>query len=402
MRKLLLLLALALLTGAAVVWLMQQGSGYLLIGFGTTSIEMSLWVAGTVYFVTTLTLIWLALLAKWLVAAGGLRQWWTSRRHVRQLSKTAQGLLHYADQDWVKAKELLTASAQLSSMSDINLLFAAQAAAEADNREEANRLLQRLQDSHPNAAAVAAKIQIRLLIDDGQLDQALTQLQPLYRDNPSDAGLIRLLTRIYCEQQDWYSAQRLLRDIRHYNALPKEAITDLQIKVYVALLNDIDSKPDSNKTEQYDELSELWDMVPRALRKLPELIVPYADALARISATERLLPLLSGALNNHWHPDLVERFGLLTMANGEKQLATAEKWLPNHQQDAELLLALGRICARLELRGKAKDYLNSVLVLDARPEVYFELAQLLDSMEEAEGSADMHRLGLEVAIDSGN
>ena len=402
MRKLLLLLALALLTGAAVVWLMQQGSGYLLIGFGKTSIEMSLWVAGTVYFVTTLTLIWLVLLAKWLVAAGGLRQWWTSRRHVRQLSKTAQGLLHYADQDWVKAKELLTASAQLSSMSDINLLFAAQAAAEADNREEANRLLQRLQDSHPNAAAVAAKIQIRLLIDDGQLDQALTQLQPLYRDYPSDAGLIRLLTRIYCEQQDWYSAQRLLRDIKHYNALPKEAITDLQIKVYVALLNDIDSKPDSNKTEQYDELGELWDMVPRALRKLPELIVPYADALARIKATERLLPLLSGALNNHWHSDLVERFGLLTMANGEKQLATAEKWLPNHQQDAELLLALGRICARLELRGKAKDYLNSALVLDSRPEVYFELAQLLDSMGEAEVSADMHRLGLEVAIDSRN
>lgn len=402
MRKLLLLLALALLTGAAVVWLMQQGSGYLLIGFGKTSIEMSLWVAGTVYFVTTLTLIWLVLLAKWLVAAGGLRQWWTSRRHVRQLSKTAQGLLHYADQDWAKAKELLTASAQLSSMSDINLLFAAQAAAEADNREEANRLLQRLQDSHPNAAAVAAKIQIRLLIDDGQLDQALTQLQPLYRDNPSDAALIRLLTRIYCEQQDWHSAQRLLRDIKHYNALPKEAITDLQIKVYVALLNDIDSKPDSNKTEQYDELSELWDMVPRALRKLPELIVPYADALARIKATEKLLPLLSGALNNHWHPDLVERFGLLTMANGEKQLATAEKWLANHQQDAELLLALGRICARLELRGKAKDYLNSALVLDSRPEVYFELAQLLDSMGEAEASADMHRLGLKVAIDSGN
>jgi HemY protein len=398
MRKILLVLVLALLGGAAVVWLMQQGAGYLLISFGKISIEMSLWVAGVLYLITTLLVVWLVLLVKWLIAVGGLRQWWASRRQVKQLSKTAQGLLKYADKDWVKAKEILASSAQLSSMSDINLLFAAQAAAEANDNEAANRLLLRLQTSHPNAAAVASKQQIGLLVNNGQLDQALAQIQPLYRDNPSDTGLIRLLVNIYCQQHDWYSAQRLLRDIEHYKVLPKEAVTALQINIYVALLNDCDNKPELSEVEQYDQLSELWGLVPKALRKMPELIAPYADALARINATEKLLPLLSTALNSQWHQDLVQRFGLLTMANTEKQFSTAEKWLLRHPQDADLLLALGRICIRLELRGKAKDYLNSALKLDRQPSVYFELAQLLQIMGEAEDSAEMYRQGLEVAV----
>jgi HemY protein len=398
MRKILLVLVLALLGGAAVVWLMQQGTGYLLISFAKISIEMSLWVAGVLYLITTLLVVWLVLLVKWLLAVGGFRQWWTSRRQVKQLSKTAQGLLKYADKDWVKAKEILASSAQLSSMSDINLLFAAQAAAKANDNEAATRLLQRLQTSHPNAAAVASKLQIKLLVSQGQLDQALAQLQPLYRDNPSDTGLIRLLVNIYCQQHDWSSAQRLLRDIEHYKVLPTEAITALQIKIYVALLNDCDGKPELSAVEQYDQLSELWESMPKALRKMPELIAPYADALARINATEKLLPLLSSALNSQWHEDLVERFGVLTMSNMEKQLSTAEKWLLKHPQDADLLLALGRICIRLEFRGKAKDYLSSALELDPQPSVYFELAQLLQAMGESETSAEMYRQGLKVAV----
>ena len=398
MRKILLVLVLALLGGAAVVWLMQQGTGYLLISFAKISIEMSLWVAGVLYLITTLLVVWLVLLVKWLLAVGGFRQWWTSRRQVKQLSKTAQGLLKYADKDWVKAKEILASSAQLSSMSDINLLFAAQAAAKANDNEAATRLLQRLQTSHPNAAAVASKLQIKLLVSQGQLDQALAQLQPLYRDNPSDTGLIRLLVNIYCQQHDWFSAQRLLRDIEHYKVLPTEATTALQIKIYVALLNDCDGKPELSAVEQYDQLSELWESMPKALRKMPELIAPYADALARINATEKLLPLLSSALNSQWHEDLVERFGVLTMSNMEKQLSTAEKWLLKHPQDADLLLALGRICIRLEFRGKAKDYLSSALELDPQPSVYFELAQLLQAMGESETSTEMYRQGLKVAV----
>ena len=63
MRKLLLVLVLALLVGATLVWLMQNGTGYVLVGFANTSIEMSLWVAGLLFILFTFALLWLLLLS---------------------------------------------------------------------------------------------------------------------------------------------------------------------------------------------------------------------------------------------------------------------------------------------------------------------------------------------------
>ena len=75
MRKLLLIFVLALLVGAAGIWQLQQGSGYILISFSSTSIEMSLWTGIALYLFFTCLLVWLLLLVRWLSGAGGLQQW---------------------------------------------------------------------------------------------------------------------------------------------------------------------------------------------------------------------------------------------------------------------------------------------------------------------------------------
>ena len=50
MRELLVTSVLALLAGATIIGLLQQGSGYVLISLGDISIEMSALVAATIYF----------------------------------------------------------------------------------------------------------------------------------------------------------------------------------------------------------------------------------------------------------------------------------------------------------------------------------------------------------------
>ena len=147
-----------------------------------------------------------------------------------------------------------------------------------------------------------------------QLAQALRLVQTLHRDRPTDTGVLRQLMDIYSVQRDWNSAQKLLRDFKHYGALPKQGAAAVEIEVYSGLFTDFVASSDLNKTEQYNQLAELWELVPKALRKTPELVAPFADALAQIEATDKLLPLLSKTLNNHWHPDLIERFGTLPIA----------------------------------------------------------------------------------------
>ncbi len=166
MRKLLLMFMLALLLGASGIWLLQQGRGYILISAGNTNIEMSIWVGALLYIVLSATLVWLLLLLRWLTGAGGIRQWWQSFSSARQVSKTAQGLLLYAEHDWQKASQLLSQSTEKSSMPVINLLFAARAAAENAEVEKAWQLLERLKINHPNATFAADKLLAELLIVD--------------------------------------------------------------------------------------------------------------------------------------------------------------------------------------------------------------------------------------------
>jgi len=398
-RKLLVTVVLALLAGATIIWLLQQGSGYVLISLGNTSIEMSALVAAIIYLVMTGLLLWLLLALRWLTSAGGIRLWWNSRRSAKQRSKTAQGLLLYADQDWQKASLLLSQSADRSTMPVVNLLFAARAAADSNEPNKARQLLQRLKMTHPKSRLLADKLLAELLINDEKLDEASVLLESLHRDNPSDRGILRLLVDTYFLLGDWGQAQKLLGDIKHYEAMSKQAIQLLELDIYSSLLHEFVADPEFTEQEQQTQLAELWELLPKQLRKEPEIIAQYADALVRVNATDRLQTLLSKALNNHWHRDLIDRFGSVATSKPEKQLATAEKWLSSHPDDANLLLALGRICRRLNLLGKAKDYLTSALAQESSPQHYLELAEVLTEMGEQEASAKIYRQGLQAGFE---
>jgi HemY protein len=394
-RKLLVIFVLALLAGATIIWLLQQGSGYVLISVGDTSIEMSALVAASIYLVLTGFLLWLLLAIRWLTSAGGIRLWWNSRRSAKQRSKTAQGLLLYADQDWQKASLLLSQSADRSAMPVVNLLFAARAAADSNEPNKARQLLQRLKMTHPKSRLLADKLLAELLIVDEKLDEAALLLESLHRENPSDRGILRLLMDTYFLLGDWVQAQKLLGDIKHFEAINKRAIQLLELDIYGSLLEEFVADPEFTEQEQQAQLAELWELLPKPLRKEAEIIAHYADALVKVNAADKLQTLLSKAINNHWHPELVDRFGAVQASKPEKQLAIAEKWLASHPDDATLLLALGRICRRLNLLGKAKDYLTSAVALEPNPQSYLELAEVLTAMGEHKASASTYQQGLQ-------
>ena len=125
MRKLLILLMLSLLIGAGLVWVLQRGSGYILLSFADFSIEMSAWTGLLIYLSATALLLWILLTWRWIAGAGGFRLWWQNRRSVRKINQTAEGLLLFADDDWQQAEKLLSQAADKSAMPVVNLLFAA-------------------------------------------------------------------------------------------------------------------------------------------------------------------------------------------------------------------------------------------------------------------------------------
>jgi uncharacterized protein HemY len=72
-------------------------------------------------------------------------------------------------------------------------------------------------------------------------------------------------------------------------------------------------------------------------------------------------------------------------------LAVAERWLHEGEPCWQLLLVLGRLCRRLEIRGKSRDYLEQALRLTQRPEIYAELGETLSASGDQLGAVRCYR-----------
>lgn len=398
MRRLLVTLVMALLLGAASIWVMQSDSGYILLSFNNTTVEMTVWVGILLYLTATGLGAWLLLLFKWLGDVGGLRRWWTLRRSQQHGSKTAQGLILFSDHDWKQASTMLLSGADGSSMPDVNLLFAARAAAENNQIDQARMLLEQLKVSHPKAKLLADKTLAEILILEEQLDEAIQLLQPIAASKPGDRGVLRLLSDTYYLMGDWSSLQKLLHDLNYYKAINPSDMKALEQDVYANLLSDFIPNPEFTLQEQKDQAGELWELIPRRLHNDAELICSYFDALQQVNDTDRVQLLLVKTINKRWHPELVERFGQLETSAPEKQLLAAEKWLSDHPEDAVLLVALGRICCQLRFWGKARDYFSVALRLQPSADIYLRLADVHAAMGDQIESHNMYKQGLRVSL----
>jgi len=398
-RKLLFLLVLALLVGATAVWLLQFGSGYILFSFAEFTIEMSAWTGLLIYLAATVLLLWLLLSWRWIAGAGGFRLWWSTRRSARKINQTAEGLLLFASDDWQQSAKLLSESAGKSVMPVVNLLFAARAAADNEQFEQARTILQRLQATYPESRFIADKALAELHLLEDQPLEALQILHTIYTKNPRDKALLRLLTDAYYLADDWVSLQKLLRDLKHYKAISEQDLDSLERDVYCNLLDSFVLDSARPIAEQRAKLEDIWYLTPKKRHKDPQVIASYAASLGRAQSPDKQQALLVKALNRQWHPELVKQFGELESPSPEKQLLVAEKWFVQHREDADLLLALGQICQRLQFWGKAKDYLTAAVRLRPSIQGSICLAAVLEKMGDSKASAEAYRQGLISALE---
>jgi len=82
------------------------------------------------------------------------------------------------------------------------------------------------------------------------------------------------------------------------------------------------------------------------------------------------------------------------IGDATRQLETAERWLTAHDQDATLLYALGLLCERESLWGKAQTYLEASLALEDHWRVRVTLGELHARL----GRNDLANLHLAAAL----
>lgn len=397
MRKVILASVLALVAGAGLWHLLQYDSGYILIVVAGKTIEMR-------FAFAVLSLILLILLLRWGwrlvrgtlgIVSGGWRAA-VGRRALRTELRTQRGLLSFIEGDWQGAQRDLLKAARDLPRPLVHYLAAARSAQELGRDEQAAELLNRAEQLAPGNKLVVLLSQARLALSRHQYDVCLSKLHQAKTVAPHHPVVLDLLHQVYIARSDWASLEQLLPELRRYKVLPESALAAAEQRVYLGLLQAAGKGIHGQGNDQaaLADLQQIWQRLPKTARIQPEYAAAYGRLLILAQAHDQAEILLRHALKEHWSTSLVELYGLAAPTDRQAQLQHAQRWLQDHPENAELHLALGRICLRNELWGKARDHFQQSLRLRPTPAAYAELGRLLAHLGEPAPSTEHFRQGL--------
>ncbi|MDO3383122.1 heme biosynthesis HemY N-terminal domain-containing protein [Gilvimarinus algae] len=398
MKRRLILLLVFMLAGALLYQLMRSDSGYVLLAYGATTVEMSLWTGLALWLLGFVIFYFL-----WRLFRGGRKvgKLLTGERRLspRAQSRTMAALVDFIEGNWQVARKQLVKSAGKSVNPLVNYLAAARCSYELGDFPGALDLLHKAEKSRGSSELAVALTQARMQLGSKRFEQCLATLKRIKRLAPEHPVVLDLLADVYWALDDIDALEELLPALRELNVRSGEGLKKLQIDVYLRQLQLVEKRhqkqPDAAACKQ--ALDDIWARIPASLHKEPELMAGFAAALHRLGCDEQAEPLLTQALQKHWQDEWVALYGLVQGSDPKTQLKIANTWLRQHDADATLLATLGRLCVRNQLWGKARDYFSESLDMLPAADVYADLARLLDQLGESEASARCYREGLEHA-----
>ncbi len=340
------LLLVLIATAAAFGWhWVAEDPGYVLLRVRGWRVETTVVAA-----VVVLLLAWALLTTLWRLLRWPFGAF--TRRH-RQVSqqRLGTGLVALIEGRHGDAERDLNRAAKLDSLRGPALLASAEAAL---RRGEATRALEALDQAAQSSPLAARTLRARVLRREGKPAEALALLTPDADKNSLPPNGWRELALAALATGNPARARSALAPLQKSGALGTRGYAALEVRVLVALLQ---GTPDGAA------LNALWPHLPKAQRRVPAVVDAYARSAAGFGLTLAAMDEVESALRREWSPLLIDTYGALVGEDVEARLRRAEGWLDAHPNDAALLLALGRMCVRLKLWGKARQYLERSLAL---------------------------------------
>jgi HemY protein len=367
--------------------------GYLLIAFGDTTFETSLFallVAVTVvYLVSKLILIVFHWINPWHLIRFGRNY----KEHLRakSRSKTIEGLLYFTRGSWESSYNLLKKGMKDPDASVVNYLAAAYAAHQQGNKDAWMNCLETAENEYPAARSTINSLKAQLLFKSNQLEQCVAVLQQMKTSSLNDASLLQLLKDVYLKLNDWEQLEKLLPALEKNSVIDGQEAELIRVRIFMENLYRISNRRvDFSDVEIGAQLEKAWKKGAASYKQDEKIVKHYAELLFKLDQKEQAGKAIEVALNKSWSDELIKRYGELDFGTPHRQLLIAESWIQDRPGNARLLVALGRIAMRNELWGKAREYFDTSIEISPTAQAHGELARLLKFLGE-EILADEHQ-----------
>ncbi len=361
--------------------------GYVIINFRGYLVEMSVPVMVGLAIVV---LIALWIIRRIIQAPRLLGEAAGRYRAGRAGQKLTLGMIEVAEGNFSRGEKLLARAAKTSDAPLFNYLQAARAAHLQGQNERRDEWLKLAYENSPGAANAVLLTQAEFQIDQEQYESALATLRRIEENSKDHGYALELLGRLYFQLEDWDHLADILPRVQKHGRVAKDTIDKWTVRVH---------REGISSARDADAVLLEWKNVPKRLKSDVTLLETYYESLMRVGAHDKAEKDLVQQLKSQWHGPLVRLYGLVQGPDPSKQLKRAESWLAKRGEDPDLLLAAARLCQRLELWGKARSYLETVISIRPTPEAYREYGRLLNQLGEGHAAADAYRAGLSMVAE---
>lgn len=379
-------LVMGTLVGALFFKAVARDPGYILLAHGRYTLETSLLVG-------VLALLLLLFLVYW---AGAIIRRLLNLELFRANNSrlTTNGLIALAQGDWANAEKSLARAARGNDVPLINYLSAAQAAHEQGKADERDNYLRLAHESTRGADTAVSLTKARMQYQSGHWEECLATLMKLSREpkSPSYPFVVKMLSKVYLELEDWESLRELLPAMKKYKLVGEEEFGRLARACYEGKLKR--AVRGETDQEKHHNLKEAWHQIPKRFHTEPMLVKLYADALIAVNAGEDAERVITDLLRKSWDDGLVQVYGRIEGGDVEKQLLWCENWLKERPNNPMLLLTMGRLNLRQRNWDAARRYLEASLRSRKSAQAYGELGRLLSHLGEHEASNEHFQFGL--------
>ncbi len=395
MRRRLLKAVVFLLTLALVIFLLVRGDGYMLIAYGTKTIEMTLWVAAIV-IALLLGCVWLLrqLLLGGAEMARRFREIFLFGSVERAQKRAANGMVDYLTGDWFEARKKLMRTMDKIEYPLANYIAAARSSFEMGDEQEAENILEKALTVSQSELPVALT-RARLHVQAERYEEAINILKPIEIKMPRQPAVLDLMHHIYIAQKNWRALEDLFPVMRKAKVLSNVEFEELEVMLACEKIHLQSAQTKALLiAERLPTLQKLWKSYSRSLQKTPKVILAYARALSENYQDQEAEVIVRKALGNDWYDPLVALYGRLQVKEIHAQIRTVESWLKSKPQDATLLLTMGRLMERNQQWELARDYFQRSLNQKQQLETVAELARLMTKMGDHKKSAEYYQQSL--------
>ncbi len=368
----------------------RQSTGYVVIVAAPYRIELSLnllvflVLAGyfAFYFLTRLVATLVAIPAR-------VRAYREERARSRLRQSLNDALLAFFQGRYASAEKSAATALTGDETKGVAAIIAARSAHELGRFSERELFLDQAKSGEPGVDQARLTTLADLLVSQGRHEEALAVLKDLSARDARNLRLLRLKLQAEQATRDWDEVLATTSALVKLGGIgPAEASTARR----AAHLGNL-----SRKAQDSQALAAYWKQLPQEMRVDPAVAATAARYHLALGGTAEAQAIIEETLERDWSASLVALYGEAAGADALPQIQRGERWLRDHARDPALLLALGKLCMRQELWGKAQSYIEASLALEPTHDGHMTLAALMERIGKPQEAVRHFRRSAELA-----